>query len=366
MEPQFFRPNVDDAAAYREALRLAEENTVLVDESGDPIEQTPGAIEELAEAVPVQASDQPLEPEPVVEVAAETDTSEQQQEEQTALLAGKYKSLEELEKAHVALQQKLGDPERLDLENRRLQEKLDELSAKIDAAQAQPVVAPTAPAVQITQELIDSDPQRATLLAFSQGNQAALEIAFEQWKDYDPFTAGQWLTDQRLSEQQRVLEAKLAETQRVLDEKTAPLAEQQAEQQQTIAWAQAFDKAKSGRPDFIENAERLLSEVAPEHPSLLPMLQSADPQAKADALIALYAIDKIGHPEQVAAQLGEKAREVVAADAAALAAGAVVSGQTTAGQSADDKSDEELEVERTIARIGSGPSLSKGWTGRKT
>jgi len=152
----------------------------------------------------------------------------------------------------------------------------------------------------------------------------------------------------------------------VLEEKTAPLAEQQAEQQQTIAWAQAFDKAKSGRPDFIENAERLLSEVAPEHPSLLPMLQNADPQVKADALIALYAIDKIGHPEQVAAQLGEKAREVVAADAAALAAGAVVSGQTTAGQSADDKSDEELEVERTIARIGSGPSLSKGWTGRKT
>ena len=362
MEPQFFRPNVDDAAAYREALRLAEENTVLVDESGDPIEQTPDAIQELAEAVPVQASDQPLDLEPVVEVD-ETDTSEKQQEEQTALLAGKYKSLEELEKAHLELQQKLGDPERLDLENRRLQEKLDELSAKIDAAQAQPV-APSAPAVPITQELIDSDPQRATLLAFAQGNQAALEIAFDQWKDYDPFTAGQWLTDQRLAEQQRVLDAKLAETQRVLDEKTAPLAEQQAEQQQTIAWAQAFDKAKSGRPDFIENAERLLSEVAPEHPSYLPMLQSADPQVKADALIALYAIDKIGNPEQVAAQLGEKAKEAAEADAASLAAGAVVSGQTTAGQSAEDKSDEELEVERTIARFKSGPSLSKGWTGR--
>lgn len=368
MEPQFYRPIVDDAAAYREAIRRAEEGAEVTDSNGDVVEQeTPDALAELAEAVPVQASDQPLDTEPAdspeeqpEEVA---DTSEQQQEEQETLLAGKYKTLEDLERAHLELQQKLGDPNRLDLENRRLQEKLDELSSKIDAAQAQPV-APQAPAVQITQDLIDADPQRATVLAFEQGNQAALQIAFEQWKEYDPFTASQWLTDQRLAEQRRDLEAKLAEATKAVEEKTAPLAQQQAEQQQTIAWAQAFDVAKSGRPDFIENAERLLSEVAPQHPSYLPLLQSSDPQVKADALVALYAIDKIGNPEKVAAQLGERAKEAAHADAAALAAGSVVSGQTTAGQPAAELSYEEQEQQSYIARRGTKPSLSRGWTGR--
>lgn len=368
----------DDHAAFREAMRRAEAASGIErDETGREVNgidsivdgETPDAIPELAGAVPVQASDQPLDPEPAESIqsgdseVSKADTSEQQQKEQETLLAGKYKTLEDLERAHLELQQKLGDPNRLDLENRRLQEKLDELSAKIDAAQAQPAT-PQAPAVQITQDLIDADPQKATLLAFEQKNQAALEIAFEQWKEYDPFTASQWLTDQRLAEQRRELEAKLAEATKAVEEKTAPLAQQQAEQQQTLAWAQAFDKAKEGRPDFVENAERLLSEVAPNHPSYLPLLQSADPQVKADALVALYAIDKIGNPEKVAAQLGEKAKEAAHADAAALAAGAVVSGQTTAGQPAAELSDEEQEQQSYIARMGTKPSLSRGWTGR--
>lgn len=364
MEPQFFRPMTDDGSAYREALRKAEENAIQTDANGEVIErETPDSTPELEGAVPVQASDQPLDTEPVVtetveETPVETDTSEQQQE---TLFAGKYKSLEDLEKAHVELQQKLGDPNRLDLENRRLQEQLDALSAKIDQAQT---VTPQAPAVPITQEFIDNDPQRATLLAFEQKNQAALEIAFDQWKEYDPFNASQWLTDRRLAVQREELEAKIAESQKALDEKTAPLAAQQEEQAQNLAWSQAFDTAKSGRPDFIENAERLLAEVAPLHPSLLPNLQSADPKVKADALIALYAIDKIGNPEAVAAQLGEKAKEAATDAANALAAGAVVSGQTTSGQTAVEKSDEELEAEAYIARMGRQPSLSRGWTGR--
>jgi hypothetical protein len=362
MEPQFYRPAVDDATAYREAIRNAEENAVLTDANGEVEQETPVVIAELEGAVAVQASDQPLDTEPAVaETVVETPVVEDTSEQQETLFAGKYKSLEDLEKAHVELQQKLGDPNRLDLENRRLQEQLDALSAKIDEAQA---VTPQAPAVQITQELIDNDPQRATLLAFDQKNQGALEIAFEQWKEFDPFTASQWLTDRRLAVQREELEAKIAASQKALDEKTAPLAQQQEEQAQSLAWQQAFDTAKSGRPDFIENAERLLAEVAPLHPSLLPNLQSADPRVKADALIALYAIDKIGNPEAVAAQLGEKAKEAAVDAAAALAAGSVVSGQSTVGQATEEKSDEELEADRYIARMGNKVSLSRGWTGR--
>lgn len=365
-EPAFYRPVVDDSAAYREAIRKAEEDAGFIPD-GFPVDapasvETP-AIAELVEAVPVQASDQPLTPEPaeaetVEETPVEVDTSEQQQE---TLFAGKYKSLEDLEKAHLELQQKLGDPNRLDLENRRLQEQLDALSAKIDAAQT---VTPQAPAVPITQDFIDNDPERATLLAFEQGNQAALEIAFNQWKSYDSDTANQWLTGQRLAQQQREFDAKLAEVQKAIDEKTAPLAAQQEEQAQNIAWKQAFDTAKAGRPDFIDNAARLLADVAQLYPSLLPNLESADPKVKADALIALYAIDKIGNPEAVAAQLGEKAKEAAVDAAAALAAGAVVSGQTTTGQVSEDKTEAQLEADRYVARMGSTPSLSRGWTGR--
>ena len=138
----------DDRAAFLEAMRRAEAASGIErDDQGREVNgidayvdgETPVATPELQGAVPVQASDQPLTTEPVEQTSAtesvtDTDTSEQQQEEQNALLAGKYKSLEELEKAHLELQQKLGDPERLDLENRRLQEQLDELRTKIDAA----------------------------------------------------------------------------------------------------------------------------------------------------------------------------------------------------------------------------------------
>lgn len=356
MEPQFYRPVVDDAAAYREAIRRAEEGAEVTDANGDVVEQeTPDALAELAEAVPVQASDQPLDPEPVAEVEA-TDTSEQQQEAAPEVAIDPLAKIAELEARLAEKDTFIG---RQSTEIGDLRSAVEEIRQN----QAQPV-APVAPAVQITQELIDNDPQKATVLAFEQGNQAALQIAFEQWKEYDPFTAGQWLYDQRLAEQERKFEARIAETTKAVEERTAPLAAQQEEQQQTVAWAQAFDKAKDGRPDFVENAERLLAEVAPAHPSYLPMLQSTDPQVKADALIALYAIDKIGNPEAVAQQLGEKAKEVASADAAALAAGAVVSGQTTAGQPAAEQTDEELEQQSYIARMGNKPSLSRGWTGR--
>jgi hypothetical protein len=355
MEPQFYRPAVDDAVAYREAIRNAEENSVLTDANGEVAEQeTPAVIAGLDGAVEVQASDQPLDPEPVVEEAP--DTPKEQQEAPEAVAPDPLARVAELEARLAEKDSFIG---RQSTEIGDLRSAVEEIRQN----QAQPVT-PQAPAVQITQDLIDADPGKATILAFAQGNQPALEIAFEQWKEYDPFTAGQWLTDQRLAEQSQKLEAKIAEAQKELDKKTAPLAQQQEEQAQSIAWAQAFDTAKLGRPDFIENAERLLAEVAPLHPSYLPLLQSNDPKVKADALVALYAIDKIGNPEAVAAQLGEKAREAASDAATALAAGAVVSGQSTSGQPTVDKSDEELEADKYIARMGNKASLSRGWTGR--
>lgn len=359
MEPQFFRPIVDDASAYRQAIRNAEENagTALVDESGHVVvveQETPDAIVELAEAVPVQASDQPLDTEPVVEETPDT-PEEEQQEALEVIVPDPLSKIAELEARLAEKDSFIG---RQSTEIGDLRSAVDEIRQN----QAQPVPQ-QAPAVQITQEFIENDPARATLLAFEQKNQAALEIAFEQWKEYEPFAAGQWLTDQRLAEQQAKIDAKFAETQKAFDERTAPIAQQQEEQAQNIAWAQAFDTAKSGRPDFIENAERLLSEVAPLHPSYLPLLQSADPAVKADALVALYAIDKIGNPEAVAQQLGEKAREAADEADAARNAGAVVSGQTTTGNPVAKRSDEELEADKYLARMNTAPSLARGWTG---
>jgi hypothetical protein len=215
----------------------------------------------------------------------------------------------------------------------------------------------------VTQELIDSNPALAVQAAYAQGNEGALQIAFEAWREVDPFTSATWLADQKLARQKQEFDAELAATKQKIDEATAPLAANAAEVAAQQAWKEAFDEVKATRPDFIDNAARLLEEVAPQYPSFLPALQTGDAKAKAEALSALYALDKMGNPQAVQAQLEAAAQEAAAeAEAARARAGAVTS-QTTAGQGTELKTEEELEQEAYVTRQRSKPSLSRGWTG---
>jgi len=357
----------DDRAAYLEAMRRAEAASGIErDAEGNETNgieaftrgETPVAIPEMEGAVPVQASDQPLDPEPEapVEQVAE-DTSEQTQQEAPAVEPSVEDLRQQLAAAQARLEEKDSFIGRQSSEVGELRQAISDLQQRITTVQQQE---PASPTMAITQDLIDTNPGLATQAAFAQKNEQVLAIAFEAWKDEDPFAAASWRADQILAAKEAEFNARIAEVQTKVEAATAPLAETRAQQQ----WAEAFNVAKAGRPDFLENAERLLTEVAPQYPDLAELLQNGDAKAKATALTSLYALDKMGNPQAVQAQLAEQTAEAAQEAAAALRAAQAVSGQTTAGQPAVEKTDEQLEQESYVARMGSKPSLSRGWTGR--
>jgi len=338
--------------------RDAEGNEVYVEE------ETPVATPELEGAVPVQASDQPLEPEP----ATEADTSVEEQPAEPAAEPTVEELKAELAAAQVRIEEQKTMIGRQSAEVGTTREEIAalkaQLEARLDAMQSSAAAAPVAPAIPITQDLIDNNPALAVQAAFEQKNEHALQMAFEAWRDPlnpngDPFAAATWLNDRKLEQQQAAFEAKIAEQEKRLEKVTAPLAESHEQRE----WGLAFDEVKSTRPDFLENAERLLTEVAPQYPAIADQLSTGDHTVKAQALAALYALDKMGNPKAVQAQLEEAAQEA-AAEAAAARAAAGVTTQSTAGQSSESKTPEELEQESYIARQRSKPSLSRGWTGR--
>jgi chromosome segregation ATPase len=359
----------DDRAAYLEAMRRAEAASGIErDAEGNETNgieaivrgETPVATPELQGAVPVQASDQSLATEPAVTppvVAA--DTSEQQQEAPAEPLTVDQLQ-ERLADAEARLAEKDSFIGRQSGEVGELRRVVDELSARVGQAQAQPAAVAEVH-VPITQELIDADPARATALALKQKDEHTLAIAFEAWRDEDPFTAATWLSDRRLEQQQAVFDAKLAEVDQKIQTVAAPL-EASATQN---AWNNAFHAVEQARPGFLQQAERLLSEVAPKFPHIVSVLSSGDAAAKSEVLTALYDLDRVSNPEQVKQELEQQAQEATAEAAAARAAASVVTGQTTAGQgSAAEKTAEEQEADAYMTRQRSKPSLSRGWTGR--
>lgn len=357
----------DDRAAYLEAMRRAEEASgISRDTEGNELyveRETPVATPELEGAVPVQASDQPLIPEPA---SSEADTSEEQPVEPAA-----EPTVEELKAELASAQARIEEQKtmigRQSAEVGTTREEIAALKAQLEArldAMASASATPAAPAIAITQDLIDNNPALAVQAAFAQGNEQALQMAFEAWRDPlnpngDPFAASTWLNDRKLEQQQAAFEAKIAEQERRFETVAAPLAEGKEQRE----WGLAFDEVKASRPDFLENAERLLTEVAPQYPAIADQLSTGDHTVKAQALAALYALDKMGNPQAVQEQLETAAKEA-AEEAAAARAAAGVTAQSTAGQPGEQKTPEELEQESYMTRQRSKPSLSRGWTGR--
>lgn len=349
----------DDDAAYREAMARAEARSGIErDAEGNETNgieailrgETPAPSTEQEGAVPVAASDQPLTPEPVVE----TDTSQEQQE---VVAEPTEPTVAELQKALAAAEARLAEKDsfigRQSSDVGELREQVEELRQRLNTP-----VAPTAAPIQITQELIDTNPGLAVQEAYRQNNEPALHAAFDAWKDEDPFTAATWLADRKLEQQQKVNDERFAAQQAEIAKASAG-AEQSAEATQ---WKTAFDEVKVTHPDFLEHAERLLTEVAPKYPVIANALSTGNAAEKAQALSALYALDRMGNPDAVQQQLATAAQEAEAEAAAARAAAGVVNGQTTVGQSTELKTTEELEQEAYVTRQRARPSLARGFT----
>jgi len=231
----------DDRAAFLEAMPRAEEASGITrDVEGNEVYaevETPVATPELEGAVPVQASDQPLDSEP----AAEADTPEEQPAEPAA-----EPTVEELKAELAAAQARIEEQKtmigRQSAEVGTTREEIAALKAQLEArldAMASTHTAPAAPSVAITQDMIDNSPAFAVQAAFDQKNPAALEMAYKAWSDPlhpmgDPTAAQAWLFERKLEQQQASFEARIAEQEKRLESVSAPLV--QATSSASGAW----------------------------------------------------------------------------------------------------------------------------------
>lgn len=377
-------------SAVREATRRAEEAAgIFRDDQGNETyvdQTTPEAtIPELEGAVPVAASDQPLDVEPV---PADISTEQQVTPEPAPEVPQEPQSVAELQAEIIRLNEQLETSKSF---IGRQSTDVGELRAEVDALRAQITtpqpVTPLAPQMAVTQELIDNDPAAATALAFQQAKRAAevnggvadpvsertLRVAFDAWKAEDEFVAGQWLTDRRLEQQREEFDGKIAAVRGEVEQATAPIVASAAANAEQASWGAAFLEMQKAYPDFLEvdaatgktTALRLLEEVAPQFPTLARLIAEGDVAAKVEGLTLLYDKGKLGNPAQMAAELQSAADEAAASAERARAAAASVNGQDNAGQNSTvELTEEQAEIERYKARYSGGVSLARGWTGR--
>jgi hypothetical protein len=336
----------DERAAYREALARAEAAAT------EFVEQTPVLPEGAVEVI---ASD--LQPVETSEVAEETPAEPEAEAVSEAQLREQIAALE------ARLAEKDTFIGRQSSEVGELREAINSLSQRVDS-RAEPTY--QAPPLVITQDFIDNDPAGATILAFEQKNERALAAAYEAWKQEDPANASVWLAEERFKERENALRAELEATRATVN--TIATSNQEAAKQAEVnkQWKDAYTAVEADRPGFLENAERLLNEVAPQFPDAIEALATGSAKAKAEILKLLYDHDRAvnTNPETVRAQLEEAAAEATAEANTSRQLAAVVGGQTTAGRDGVTLTYEQQEIERAKTRIGGGVDIRKNWTGR--
>jgi hypothetical protein len=266
------------------------------DESGRFAKAESATDEPVADAEP-----DPVEPDAVVEGETAAEASER-------LLAGNFKNVDDLERAYEDLRSRFGQQGNELGEIRRA---FDERLNKIDDRLANPPAAPQ----QITQELVDTNPGYATALAYEQGNQGALAVAYESWKVEDPAAAGAWLGAKQA---EQLFNQQLAAQQQQIQElrtQIEPAAAVATEQQRAALVAAAAAK-HPGLAEFV--GSDAINDLATEIPEFGQMLASGQPELQARAITNLYEV----HRGRESANLKVGQQEVARAVARAGAAGA--------------------------------------------
>lgn len=186
-------------------------------------------------------------------------------------------------------------------ESRRL---IEELAAR-EPAQA---------AVQITSDMIDTNPAYAAQLAYEQENGVAFAAAFDAWREEDPFQAAAWATSKRSEE--LIAERDVRHEQRLteLEQRVAPAAAA-TQQNEFVNRAQVVITEFPEIPKLLEDGT--IGTIADEYPSIGESLAGSDPVKKAAALrqAAEIARGRLGDTlkasrQEVARQTAEAAQTV--------------------------------------------------------
>lgn len=310
--PELFEDvSVDEFALPTDADQIALKNAKAAGETPPaPVAEEPEAVETVDEPEAVEDGVD-------VEVVAEESDPEVEKlhnvlakfgidpEQATSGQLNMAKSLRELERIEGERRGEIGD----------LRAALEALPAQIGShiASAQPA-APPPPPVQITADLIEQNPGYATSLAYEQGNQAALSIAFEQWKLEDPASAGAWAATETMKAELAAQKAEHERQLRELEARVAPAAAASEEQKLRHLFAQA-ETANPGLSEFAASAD--FEAVGAEFPGLVAQIASGSPDQKVEAVTALHQIHR-GRisdnlkvtKEEIARQQAETAQQV--------------------------------------------------------
>ena len=264
-----FFPQDDDAGFWenmgQEAPAASEEETPV---ESVVAEETPA---EVAETAPEEAPEEGRARDDKGRfVAAEPEVEEAPQEETPAeqLYAGKYRSVEELERAYSEAAQKIGSQGSELSDLRKAVDELRESFEQDDDHQEQPNYDP-----DTLQEWFENNPSQIPQVAVSahqQGNIALREQALIAWEEIDPASARlyerEFLKDELRREQQQALQTQ-SETRNL----TADVAKEFAQ----------------SHPD-MDTLAPAMREIASEYPQMAQILQSNDRAAQLEYLDFLY------------------------------------------------------------------------------
>jgi hypothetical protein len=266
----------------------------------------PGDEERVARAR-AAAEQKPPEPEP--EAATGTDETPEAAPEAEAtpetpaepvLLAGKYKTPEDLERAYVELQQLHG---RSSQEVGDLRRAVDELTERVTAPQP----------VTVTEDLIVNNPAYAAQLAYEQNNGVAFQQAFAQWREDDPFAAAAWAVGKQNEEQLAQVKASYDERFASIEKGLQPVTEQ-SDNTRTVQMLADRAATLPGLGEFVSSTA--VAQMAQEFPDEAEQILKGTPDQKVRAFEKLFWVHRgrvsdthRATEEQVARETAEAAQQ---------------------------------------------------------
>jgi hypothetical protein len=250
------------------------------------------------------------------------------------LLAGKYKSVEDLERAYAELQQL----------NARQGSELGELRSAYDQRFAeieQRVNTPQQQHRQITPDLIETNPGAATQLAYEQGDTVTLAAAYEQWSMENPAAASAWVSEQRANEREQQIRSEYDAKISALEQRFAPIQAQNAEAE----LARGVQSLPQEAQTFLADAATVQA-LASEFPTIGKTIVEGAPSERIEAIRALYDIHRGRTADTLTRTAQDVARETAAA-AQAVRDDAYVASATSSEEQV--KSPEQVEQDKAVA-----------------
>jgi hypothetical protein len=265
---------------------------------------------------------------------AETPVAEETPVVEEKLLAGKYKSVDDLERAYAEAQAVIGRQGSEVSELRQtLEQRLDAIDERVNAPQ--PV------RQQITPDFIEQNPAAAAQLAFEQGDTYTLQAAFEQWKMEDPAGSTAWAVTKQAEEREKNLRADYDARLKEIEAKFSPLSAHNEEQQLQQAVLALPEDTRA----FLSNPQTVEA-LANEFPTLGRQIASGAPADRIEAVRALYDIHR-GRVSDTLKQTEQEAARSTAEEAQAIRDEAYVASSTSSQE--QPKTLEQQEQEKAVA-----------------